>query len=53
LILPALFAGMVVATLANQAVLGWITGAVVAGLLYLVGRRRGATSCAWPPRSPG
>ena len=51
-VLPAILAGMVVATLANQAVLGWVSGAVVAGLLFLMGRR-GGTSCAMPSRSLG
>jgi len=54
LVVPAILAGLVVATLTNQAVAGWIVAAAVGGLLYLKGRRRaGSVSCALPPGRTG
>ena len=48
-IVPAILAGMIAGTLANAALVGWVAGAAVAGLLFLLGRRSGATSCTLPP----
>ena len=50
LLLPAIVAGMIAATLTNQALVGWAVAVGVAALLYLAGRRRGASlNCALPP----
>ena len=44
LILPAILAGAIAGTLANQALAGWAAGAAVAVVLYLMGRRQGGPS---------
>jgi len=53
LILPAVLAGLVVGSLTNQPLAGWIVAGVVGGLLHLDARRRARSlGCPLPSRPP-
>ena len=48
---PTLVTGLVVATLSGSAAVGWLAALAVAGVLYLVNRRRPGPACGLPRTS--
>jgi hypothetical protein len=53
-VMPALFLGVIVATLTGLPAVGWVVGALAGAIVLAVQRRRrGSLSCAVPPRPGG